>query len=131
MKLLKKIGITILCLLLICGIGIVCLFHNEYSSLKSLKKIEDSLMKAVVSVLGEDQVGIIAKVSALLAQKQINILDVSQTIMDGNFVMMMSVMIPENLDSYQLTNEFTELGKEIGVEINLRNAKIYDVMHNL
>lgn len=88
-------------------------------------------MKAVVSVLGEDQVGIIAKVSALLAQKQINILDVSQTIMDGNFVMMMSVMMPENLDSYQLTNEFTELGKEIGVEINLRNAKIYDAMHNL
>lgn len=39
MKLLKKIGITILCLLLICGIGIVCLFHNEYSSLKSLKKL--------------------------------------------------------------------------------------------
>ena len=39
MKLLKKIGITILCLLLICGIGIVCLFHNEYSSLKSLKKM--------------------------------------------------------------------------------------------
>ena len=92
---------------------------------------KESKMKAVVSVLGEDQVGIIAKVSALLAQKQINILDVSQTIMDGNFVMMMSVMIPENLDSYQLTNEFTELGKEIGVEINLRNAKIYDAMHNL
>lgn len=45
-------------------------------------------MKAVVSVLGEDQVGIIAKVSTLLAQKQINILDVSQTIMDGNFVIM-------------------------------------------
>ena len=84
-------------------------------------------MKAVVSVLGEDQVGIIAKVSALLAQKQINILDVSQTIMDGNFVM----MIPESIDSYQLTNEFTELGKKIGVEINLRNAKIYDAMHNL
>ena len=40
MKLLKRIGITIVCLLLICGIGIVCLFHNEYSSLKSLKKID-------------------------------------------------------------------------------------------
>ena len=88
-------------------------------------------MKAAVSVLGKDQVGIISKVSALLAQKQINILDVSQTIMDGNFVMMMSVMIPENLYSYQLNNEFTELGKEIGFEINLRNAKIYDAMHNL
>ena len=66
-------------------------------------------MKAVISVLGEDQV----------------------RIMDGNFVMMMSVIIPESIDSYQLTNEFTELGKKIGVEINLRNAKIYDAMHNL
>ena len=88
-------------------------------------------MKAVVTVLGEDQVGIIAKVSTLLAQKKINILDVSHTIMDGNFVMMMSVMVPENLDSHQLTTEFTKLGKKIGVEINLRNAKIYDAMHNL
>lgn len=88
-------------------------------------------MKAVVTVLGEDQVGIIAKVSTLLAQKKINILDVSQTIMDGNFVMMMSVTVPENLDSHQLTTEFTKLGKKIGVEINLRNAKIYDAMHNL
>ena len=88
-------------------------------------------MKAVVTVLGEDQVGIIAKASTLLAQKKINILDVSQTIMDGNFVMMMSVMVPENLDSHQLTTEFTKLGKKIGVEINLRNAKIYDAMHNL
>ncbi|MBB1123303.1 ACT domain-containing protein [Limosilactobacillus albertensis] len=88
-------------------------------------------MKAVVTVLGEDQVGIIAKVSALLADKKINILDVSQTIMDGNFVMMMSVMIPNDLDSHQLNNDFTALGKEIGVEINLRNTKIYDAMHNL
>ena len=45
--------------------------------------------------------------------------------------MMMSVMIPEDLDSCELANEVTELGKEIGVEINLRNAKIYDAMHNL
>ncbi|MBD5806708.1 ACT domain-containing protein [Lactobacillus sp. 0.1XD8-4] len=88
-------------------------------------------MKAVLTVLGEDQVGIIAQVSTLLAQKKINILDVSQTIMDGNFVMMMSVMVPPELDSHELNTEFTALGKKIGVEINLRNAKIYDAMHNL
>lgn len=88
-------------------------------------------MKAVLTVLGEDQVGIIAQVSTLLAQKKINILDVSQTIMDGNFVMMMSVMVPPKLDSHELNTEFTALGKKIGVEINLRNAKIYDAMHNL
>lgn len=88
-------------------------------------------MKAVLSVLGEDKVGIIAQVSGLLAKNKINILDVSQTIMEGSFVMIMSIMIPEGLDSHQLTNEFTKLGKEIGVEINVRNTKIYDAMHNL
>lgn len=88
-------------------------------------------MKAVVTVLGEDKVGIIAKVSQLLAQKNINILDVSQTIMANNFVMMMAVMVPDDLDNHQLNDEFTNLGKEIGVEITLRNAKIYDAMHNL
>ncbi|MBB1078665.1 ACT domain-containing protein [Limosilactobacillus sp. STM2_1] len=88
-------------------------------------------MKAVLTVLGEDQVGIIAQVSTFLAQKGINILDVSQTIMDNNFVMMMSVMVPTNLDSHELNTELTTLGKKIGVEINLRNAKIYDAMHSL
>lgn len=88
-------------------------------------------MKAVVTVLGEDKVGIIAKVSTLLAQKEINILDVSQTIMDGNFVMMMSVMVPEKLDSVQLNTEFGAFGKKLGLEINLRNAQIYDAMHSL
>lgn len=51
--------------------------------------------------------------------------------MDGNFVMMMSVQVPAALDSHQLNTEFTKLGKQIGVEINLRNAKLYDAMHNL
>lgn len=88
-------------------------------------------MKAILTVLGEDQVGIIAQISTALADKKINILDVSQTIMDGNFVMMMSVQVPADLDSHQLNTEFTKLGKQIGVEINLRNAKLYDAMHNL
>lgn len=88
-------------------------------------------MKAILTVLGEDQVGIIAQISTVLADKNINILDVSQTIMDGNFVMMMSVQVPEDIDSHQLNTEFTKLGKQIGVEINLRNAKLYDAMHNL
>ncbi|HJA47670.1 MAG TPA: ACT domain-containing protein [Candidatus Limosilactobacillus excrementigallinarum] len=88
-------------------------------------------MKAILTVLGEDQVGIIAQISTVLADKNINILDVSQTIMDGNFVMMMSVQVPEALDGHHLNTEFTKLGKQIGVEINLRNAKLYDAMHNL
>lgn len=88
-------------------------------------------MKAILTVLGNDQVGIIAKVSSLLAEKGINILDVSQTIMEDNFVMMMAVMLPEKIDFQQLAQELTSLGEAIGVEVNLRNAKIYDAMHNL
>lgn len=88
-------------------------------------------MKAILTVLGNDQVGIIAKVSSLLAEKGINILDVSQTIMEDNFVMMMAVMLPEKIDFQQLAQELTSLGESIGVEVNLRNAKIYDAMHNL
>lgn len=88
-------------------------------------------MKAIISVIGQDKVGIIAKVSKILAEKNINILDVSQTIMEENFVMMMSISLPEKVDFQELTNTFNELGKELEVEINLRNSKIYEAMHNL
>lgn len=88
-------------------------------------------MKVILSVIGQDKVGIIASVSKVLAEKDINILDVSQTIMEENFVMMMSVALPERVDFQELTKTFNELGKELGVEINLRNSKIYEAMHNL
>lgn len=88
-------------------------------------------MKAILSVIGQDKVGIIAQVSNLLAEKEINILDVSQTIMEKEFVMMMSLSIPQNVDFQGLTNSFNQLGKDLGVEINLRNSKLYEAMHTL
>lgn len=88
-------------------------------------------MKAILSVIGQDKVGIIAQVSNLLAEKEINILDVSQTIMEKEFVMMMSLSIPQNVDFQRLTNSFNQLGKDLGVEINLRNSKLYEAMHTL
>ncbi|GBG04534.1 ACT domain-containing protein [Lactobacillus rodentium] len=88
-------------------------------------------MKAILSVIGHDKVGIIASVSNLLAENKINILDVSQTIMEKEFVMMMSLALPETIDFQELTNKFNKLGKELGVEINLRNSKLYEAMHTL
>ncbi|QNQ80103.1 ACT domain-containing protein [Lactobacillus sp. PV034] len=88
-------------------------------------------MKAILSVIGQDKIGIIAQVSNLLAKKEINILDVSQTIMEKEFVMMMSLEIPQNADFQSLTESFNKLGKELEVEINLRNSKIYEAMHTL
>lgn len=88
-------------------------------------------MKAILTVLGKDKVGIIAQVSQALAENEINILDVSQTIMEDNFVMMMMVNIPEEKDFQTLSTTFNNLGKELDLEINLRNEELFDAMHNL
>lgn len=88
-------------------------------------------MNAIVTVIGQDQVGIVAKVSRLLADHQINILDISQTLMQGNFVMTMLVAVPDNSNFQQISQELGKLGQELGLEINMRNAKIYDAMHNI
>ena len=88
-------------------------------------------MNAIVTVIGQDQVGIVAKVSRLLADHQINILDISQTLMQGNFVMTMLVAVPDNSNFQQISQELGQLGQELSLEINMRNAKIYDAMHNI
>lgn len=88
-------------------------------------------MNAIVTVIGQDQVGIVAQVSRHLADQQINILDISQTLMQGNFVMTMLVAVPENTNFPQVSQELGQLGQQLGLEINMRNAKIYDAMHNL
>ncbi|MEK1302248.1 ACT domain-containing protein [Limosilactobacillus fermentum] len=83
-------------------------------------------MKAIVTTVGQDQVGIIAGVSHYLSTAQINILDVSQTIMSGYFTMMMMVEVPADQD-------FTKLAADlkVGVEINIRNERLYQAMHQL
>ena len=89
-------------------------------------------MKAILTTIGKDQVGIIAGVSQFLAQREINILDVSQTIMDGYFTMMMMVEIKdEAADFADLSAKLAELGKKLGVEIKIRRSEIYQAMHQL
>lgn len=88
-------------------------------------------MKAILTVLGKDKVGIVARVSQVLAENDLNILDISQTLMQDNFVMMMMVQVPKDKDFAVLADKFTNLGKNLGLEINLRNEKLYDAMHQL
>ncbi|KRN09282.1 MULTISPECIES: ACT domain-containing protein [Liquorilactobacillus] len=89
-------------------------------------------MKAILTTIGKDQVGIIAGVSQFLAEKKINILDVSQTIMDGYFTMMMMVEInDEKADFTALSEELGGIGKKLGVEIKIRREEIYHAMHQL
>lgn len=88
-------------------------------------------MKAIVTTVGQDQVGIIAGVSHYLSTAQINILDVSQTIMSGYFTMMMMVEVPADQDFAKLAADLKDLGTQLGVEINIRNERLYQAMHQL
>lgn len=88
-------------------------------------------MNAILTVIGKDQVGIIAQVSQVLAKHQVNILDVSQTLMKDNFVMMMLVAIPEGSNFNTISTALTKLGDQLQLEINMRNAKLYDAIHTI
>lgn len=88
--------------------------------------------KAVITVVGKDTVGIIARVCTYLAGKNINILDISQTIVDGYFNMMMIVDIT-NAESIfgDVAAEMKTLGEEIGVIIRIQKEEIFTKMHRL
>lgn len=88
-------------------------------------------MRAILTTIGADKAGIIAGVSTYLAKNQINILDVSQTIMNGYFTMMMVEIPDEKVDFEKITTELNELGEKLGVEIKIRNEKLYQAMHQL
>ena len=77
------------------------------------------MRKCVVTVLGKDQVGIIAKVCTYLAENQINILDINQTIVQDFFNMMMIVDVSKMTKNFgQVSEEMEELGKEMGLDIH-------------
>ena len=85
---------------------------------------------AVVTVVGNDTVGIIARVSAALAKNEANILDISQTVLSGMFNMIMIVDI--SLSRFaQLSDELTELGNELGLQIRIQRSEIFDAMHRI
>ena len=95
------------------------------------------MKKCIVTVLGKDTVGIIAKVCTYLAENEINILDISQTIVQGYFNMMMIVDVAnlptENLkkDFKEVCDEMDVLGKEIGVTIHCQREEIFEKMHRI
>ena len=90
------------------------------------------MKKAIITVVGKDQVGIIAKVCTYLAEKSINILDISQTILQGYFNMMMIVDINNASDDFNVVvEELNQLGETIGVSIKLQHEDIFNKMHRL
>ena len=90
-------------------------------------------MKAVVAVVGRDSVGIIAKVSAGCAEYGANILDISQTIVQGYFNMMMIVDFAELEEPFgDMAEELAVIGREkLGVQIKCQKEEIFDSMHRI
>ncbi len=92
----------------------------------------EPISKAVVTVLGFDQKGIIARVADRLYRHNINILDISQTVVSGYFNMIMLVDISSPDCSYAaIKDELTALGNEIGVQIRIQKNEIFEAMHHV
>lgn len=90
------------------------------------------MKRAVITVVGKDSVGIIAKVCTYLADKRINILDISQTIVGGFFNMMMIVDVTAYDEKYQEMSDSLEgLGDDIGCTVKIQREEIFDSMHRL
>ncbi|MEE1043791.1 MAG: ACT domain-containing protein [Clostridia bacterium] len=89
-------------------------------------------MKAVITVIGNDKVGIIARVSALLSESNVNILDITQTIMQDIFTMVMITDVSGvNIKFTDLVDKLADLGKEMGLDIRCQHEDIFNSMHKI
>ena len=88
--------------------------------------------KIIITVVGKDTVGIIAKVCTYLSENGVNVLDITQTIVSGYFNMMMIVDMNKAAKSFmECQNELDTLGEEIGVSIKCQKAEIFEKMHRI
>lgn len=90
------------------------------------------MKKSIITVVGKDTVGITAKVCTYLAENNINILDISQTIVQGYFNMMMIVDMNKAKEEFrEVSEELNKIGEEIGVTIRCQRSEIFEKMHRL
>ena len=89
-------------------------------------------MKAIVTVVGKDRVGIIAAVCNQLASFNVNVLDISQTVMQGYFTMMMATDVSAcSIPVAVLSEKMEEIGKELGLSIRVQREDIFQAMHRI
>src|SRR5574344_2342948 len=102
----------------------VLLTHSHFATIL--------FMNAIITVVGSDKVGIIAHVTAFLAKHSINIADITQTILSGNFVMMMMVDLSKSdISIDELRKEMLNESSDMGVEVNVMNEKVFSTMHRI
>jgi ACT domain-containing protein len=89
-------------------------------------------MRAILTVIGKDRIGIIAGVSNILAESNVNILDISQTIMEGFFAMIMLVDISGmSLGFSEISEKLDRKGRDLGLSIRLQHEDIFNSMHRI
>ena len=89
-------------------------------------------MNAIITVVGRDRVGIIAAICVKLAEYNVNVLDISQTILQNSFTMVMAVDIEKaNVSFAQIAGGLSELGQEMGLMIHIQREEIFDAMHTI
>jgi len=87
--------------------------------------------KAVVTVMGNDKVGIVAGITKELAANNCNIIDISQTLRQGIFAMILVIELPEGLDLLLLRERLEKAGAELGVKVLLQHADLFQYMHRI
>ena len=89
-------------------------------------------MKAIVTVVGKDRVGIIASVCTALARFNVNVLDINQTVMQGYFTMMMATDVSAStIPMAQLASELEKIGKDMSLSIRIQREDIFNAMHRI
>ncbi len=89
-------------------------------------------MRAIVTVVGNDKVGIIAAICCKLAEYQVNVVDVSQTILGGQFTMVMAVDAAKMTVSFaEMSDILAELGREMELSIHIQREEIFEAMHTI
>ena len=88
-------------------------------------------MNAVITVIGADKVGILARIATLCADNLVNIEEVTQTILRGTFAMIMLVTLPEDITIESLSGKLAQAGRSLGVNVSITRQEIYDVTHKV
>jgi len=89
-------------------------------------------MKAIITVIGKDKTGIIYNVSKVLSELKVNIEDISQTVMQDYFTMLMLVTIDEKTTTFkELKDELDKTAQEVGLSIRVQKEEIFDIMHKI
>ncbi len=94
--------------------------------------MDNTMDKVIITVVGKDTVGIIAKVCTYLSDSSVNVLDISQTIVSGYFNMMMIVDMSKATKAFaEVSDQLDELGENIGVTIKCQKEEIFEMMHRI